>query len=71
MGNQKKIVEYLGGEEKTLIDFILTKIAGHKLPSEIFTQLSQVLDEEAEPFVIKLWRALIFEMLSLQAKENK
>jgi len=54
-----------------LIDFILTKIAGHKLPSEIFTQLSQVLDEEAEPFVIKLWRALIFEMLSLQAKENK
>jgi RNA-binding protein 25 len=67
----KKIMEYLGEEEKTLVDFILSKIAGHKPPTEILDQLSLVLDEEAEGFVIKLWRALIFEMLSLQTKENK
>jgi len=67
----KKIIELLGEEEKTLTDFILTQIIGHKTPNDILDQLAVVLDDEAEGFMIKLWRALIFEMLSLQAKENK
>jgi len=60
----KKIVEYLGEEEKTLIDFILNKISGHTTPAEIVDQLQLVLDEEAEVFLVKMWRMLIFEMLT-------
>jgi len=60
----KKMVEYLGEEEKTLIDFIISKICGHITPNELLEQLVMVLDEEAEIFVLKLWRMLIFEMLS-------
>jgi len=67
----KKIIEYLGEEEKTLIDFILTMIAAHKTPSEMLDQIKLVLDEEAEAFMVKLWRALIFEVLSNQAKEKE
>jgi len=60
----KKILEYLGEEEKTLIDFIMGKIQTHITPSEILSQLSLVLDEEAEIFVVKMWRMLVFEMMS-------
>jgi RNA-binding protein 25 len=63
----KKIAEYLGEEEKTLTDFIMTKVAQHCSPTDLLGQLQLVLDEEAEVFVMKLWRLLIFELLRLQA----
>lgn len=62
----KKIVEYLGEEEKTLIEFILSKVVAHTPPYELLEQLSVVLDEEAETFVLKMWRMLVFEMLAIQ-----
>ena len=58
------MADYLGQEEKAMIDFVIGKIASHKAPSEILDQVGLVLDEDAENFVIKLWRALIFEILS-------
>ena len=67
----KKIIEYLGEEEKTMIHFILQKLSEHKPPKVIHDQLSLVLEEEAEGFVIKLWRALIFEMLTFQQQQQK
>lgn len=67
----KKIVEYLGEEEATLIEFVLAKMANHMAPQEILDQLAFVLEDEAEVFVIKLWRMLIFEMIRAQkAKER-
>jgi len=60
----KKIVEYLGEEEKTLIDFIMGKITSHTPPAEMLVQLSPVLDEEAEIFVVKMWRMLVYEMFT-------
>jgi len=60
----KKIVEYLGEEEKTLIDFIMGKITTHTPPAEMLIQLSPVLDEEAEIFVVKMWRMLVYEMFT-------
>jgi len=62
----KKIVEYLGEEEKTLTSFILGKLTSHMNPTEILSQLALVLDEDAEAFVVKLWRMLIFEQLSIK-----
>ena len=59
----KKVVEYLGEEEVTLIAFIVAKLSSHCDPKELFGELEAVLDEDAEPFVIKLWRMLIFSVL--------
>lgn len=59
----KKMVEILGEEEKTLTDFLIRKLKEHSPPAEILEQLKVVLDDEAELFVVKLWRFLIFSML--------
>jgi len=65
----KKITEYLGEEEKSIIDFILGKLTSHTDPMEITRNLKLVLEEEAEQFVLKLWRLLI--MLSLLLSSQK
>lgn len=64
----KKIMEYLGEEEKTLIDFIMGKIVSHTAPADILQQLTLVLDEEADIFVVKMWRMLVYEMYTASAK---
>jgi len=60
----KMISEYMGEEEKTLIDFIVNKIAVHTPPAQMLDLLKKVLDDEADTFIIKMWRRLIYEMLS-------
>eukprot|EP01122_Echinamoeba_exundans_P010355 TRINITY_DN3861_c0_g2_i1.p1 TRINITY_DN3861_c0_g2~~TRINITY_DN3861_c0_g2_i1.p1 ORF type:complete len:675 (-),score=170.60 TRINITY_DN3861_c0_g2_i1:38-2062(-) len=59
----KKMVEYLDEEEATLVDFVCTKLAEREKPQELISQLSVVLEEEAEVFVVKLWRMLLIEMI--------
>ncbi|PRP77391.1 hypothetical protein PROFUN_14397 [Planoprotostelium fungivorum] len=60
----KKFVEYLGQEEKTLIAYIVNQIKQRTDPKEILRELSMVLDEEGENFVLKMYQMMIFEMLS-------
>ncbi|KAL6071029.1 putative RNA-binding protein 25 [Balamuthia mandrillaris] len=67
----KKVVEYLGEEEPTLINFILTKLSTHIAPKELLEQLNFVFEEEAEKFVFKLWRMLIFEMRRAQKEKER
>eukprot|EP01134_Creolimax_fragrantissima_P007048 CFRG7048T1 len=57
----KKITEYIGEEEPSLTEFICDKVREKCAPAEILTDVSQVLDEEANIFVVKLWRLLVFE----------
>jgi RNA-binding protein 25 len=57
----KKIVEYIGEEEPTLTDFICQKVMAHSTPQMILNDVAMVLDEEAEVFVVKMWRLLIYE----------
>lgn len=57
----KKIVEYIGEEEPTLVEFICSKIMSKSPPERIFEDVSMVLDDEAEVFVVKMWRLLIYE----------
>ena len=59
----KKVIEYLGEEEETLIAFILSKLSSRCNPNDLFNELTAVLDDDAEQFVIKLWRMLIFSVL--------
>uniref|UniRef100_T1IML8 PWI domain-containing protein n=1 Tax=Strigamia maritima TaxID=126957 RepID=T1IML8_STRMM len=58
----KKIVEYIGEEEPTLVDFICSKVMLGSTPQCILDDVQMVLDEEAEVFVVKMWRLLIYEI---------
>uniref|UniRef100_H2ZHU5 PWI domain-containing protein n=1 Tax=Ciona savignyi TaxID=51511 RepID=H2ZHU5_CIOSA len=57
----KKIMEYIGEEEPTLVEFICSKIMTKSNPDKILEDISMVLDDEAEVFVVKMWRLLIYE----------
>ncbi|XP_023231414.1 RNA-binding protein 25-like [Centruroides sculpturatus] len=60
----KKIVEYIGEEEPTLVEFICSKVLAGSAAQSILDDVSMVLDEEAEVFVVKMWRLLIYEIES-------
>ncbi|CAD5230968.1 unnamed protein product [Bursaphelenchus xylophilus] len=57
----KKIREYIGEDEPTLVRFICEKVAEHGEPQRLLGDLAMILDEEAEAFVFKLWRLIIFQ----------
>ncbi|XP_015224533.1 PREDICTED: RNA-binding protein 25 [Cyprinodon variegatus] len=57
----KKIIEYIGEEEPTLVDFVCSKVMAHSMPQSILDDVAMVLDEEAEVFIVKMWRLLIYE----------
>jgi RNA-binding protein 25 len=63
----KKVVEYLGEEDATLISFILTKLAAKAKPEQVLDELQAILEDEAEVFVKSLWRKLAFEALRAAA----
>jgi len=63
----KKIADYLGEEEPMLIKYVLEMLGEHAEASAVVAKLEAVLEEEAETFVIKLWRYLIFESMRSQA----
>ncbi len=58
----KKITEYIGEPEPTLTDFICSKVLAGSAASAILDDVQMVLDEEAETFVVKMWRLLIYEI---------
>ncbi|XP_059656054.1 RNA-binding motif protein 25 isoform X2 [Cornus florida] len=62
----KKITEFLGEEEKTLVDYILSSTAEHVKASDMLERLQIILDDEAEMFVLKMWRMLIFEIKKIE-----
>ncbi|MED6143664.1 hypothetical protein PIB30_007964 [Stylosanthes scabra] len=62
----KKIEEFLGEEENTLIDYIVASTVEHVKASEMLSRLQMILDEEAEMFVLKMWRMLIFEIKKVE-----
>lgn len=59
----KKVTDYIGEEEKSLVDFFLTKLKGHSNPTDILNDLQDVMEDDAELFMKQLWRKLIFESL--------
>jgi RNA-binding protein 25 len=63
----KKVSEYLGESDTTLIEFIMTKIRMGSKPDDLLEELTVVLDSETENFVTKLWRMLIFQCLRISA----
>lgn len=62
----KKITEFLGEEEPTLVDYIVTSTQEHVKASQMLELLQTILDDEAEMFVLKMWRMLIFEIKKIE-----
>ncbi|KAG8047271.1 hypothetical protein GUJ93_ZPchr0008g13958 [Zizania palustris] len=62
----KKIVEFLGEEESTLVDYIVSCTKDHVQASKMLELLQSILDVEAEMFVLKMWRMLIFEIKKVE-----
>ena len=58
----KKIAEYIGEEELALLDFICNKLQSNSSAQCILDDVAMVLDDEAEVFVVKMWRLLIYEI---------
>jgi len=63
----KKIIEYIGEEEQSLVEYICQKVVGRSSPRTILEDVQMVLDDEAEVFVVKMWRLLVYET---EAKKN-
>lgn len=63
----KKISDLLGVEEKSLVSFVMGKLSEKTAPQDLLAQLSEVLDDEAEVFIVKLYRMVIFETEKLAA----
>lgn len=57
----KKIIEYIGEEEATLHDFICSKIQQRTEPAKLLEEIKVILDDEAELFVKKMWRLIVYE----------
>jgi hypothetical protein len=57
---ERKIVEYLGVQEQTIVEVVEEHLRGHGKPEELVSTLAEALDEEAEVLVKKLWRMVIF-----------
>ncbi|CAA6670646.1 unnamed protein product [Spirodela intermedia] len=62
----KKITEFLGEEETTLVDYIVSSTREHVHASQMLELLQSILDDEAEMFVLKMWRMLIFEIKKVE-----
>jgi RNA-binding protein 25 len=50
------------GEEMTLVDFIVSNTCKHVPAASMLELLESILDDEAEMFVLKMWRMLIFKI---------
>ncbi|CAF3980399.1 unnamed protein product [Rotaria magnacalcarata] len=67
----KKIVEYIGEEELTLTEFICSSIMSKKSAETILCDIRVVLDDEAEVFVVKMWRLIVYEIEAKRHGINK
>ena len=61
----KKVAELLG-EEPSFCRFIMEQLAAHVSAAAMLEALRDVLDEDAEPFTLKLWQILIYEQLKVE-----
>ncbi len=57
----KKVAELLGEEEPSLTEFVVGKLKEHTGAEDMLQELKEVLDEEAEGFVLRLYRTVLYE----------
>ena len=57
-------------EDKEIVDLILYSVKQHSTPSQVIEEVSMILEEKAEIFVMKLWRLLIFKVKEQEIKNE-
>ena len=62
----KRIKEYVGAEEESIINLIVKKVKKKCPPQEIEDKMESIIEKEAEDFVMKMWRILVFEQLKIE-----
>jgi len=63
----RKIKQLMGEEEPSFCEFIIQCVRRHESAGEMLEKLREVLDEDAENFVMNLFQVLIFESEKLAA----
>ncbi len=58
--------EYMGGVEEKFIALVEKKLLSQTPPDKIIKILRQLLDDDSEEFVIRLWKKLALEVLKLE-----
>ncbi|KDQ08036.1 hypothetical protein BOTBODRAFT_38252 [Botryobasidium botryosum FD-172 SS1] len=59
---KRKMTSYLGElDDDDLVMFVLEHLKDHKGPQKLVEGLEPVLEEEANEFVVSLWRQVVFE----------
>lgn len=58
--------EYMGGVEQKFIALVEKKLLSRSHPDKIIKIMKQLLDDDSQQFVIKLWKKLVLEYLKLQ-----
>lgn len=56
-----KVEQLLGVQEPTLVDYVVKLLGQHTAASSLHAELSPVLDNDTETFVIKLYRMVVYE----------
>ncbi|KAJ3173144.1 hypothetical protein HDU88_004604 [Geranomyces variabilis] len=57
----KKIVEFIGDEDTELVEFVVGLLQKRTPAETLLEEMQGALDDEAEAFVMVLWRMLIYE----------
>mmetsp|Transcript_2019 Transcript_2019/g.5967 ORF Transcript_2019/g.5967 Transcript_2019/m.5967 type:complete len:205 (+) Transcript_2019:1044-1658(+) len=63
---KKKVKELLGSEDEYVTTFVLEKLASQASADEMLDELKELFEEQAETFVIKLYRMVIYETQKAQ-----
>jgi hypothetical protein len=66
----QKSIELLGVEEQSFSEMVMNLLKKQAKASKVIDTLEQILMDGAEPFVVKLWRFIIFEQLKLKYRSK-
>jgi RNA-binding protein 25 len=66
----KKTKEYLGEEVESLTNFLMAQLGARCKPQALLEELSTVLDEDSDNFMLKLWRMLVYYSLKCELESN-
>uniref|UniRef100_A0A1D1ZM47 RNA-binding protein 25 n=1 Tax=Anthurium amnicola TaxID=1678845 RepID=A0A1D1ZM47_9ARAE len=62
----RKIEEHFGVVEAIVVDYVVSSTKEHVQASRMLELLQSVFEDEAEVFVLRMWRRLIFEIRSVE-----
>ena len=50
----------MGEEDQIFIDFVMKRLRKKDSPTKLMKKIAEILEEDAEDFIYKLWRMIIF-----------